>query len=60
MVVVEAVRTGMVAVYCPNAGCPEVARTGRPQLVARVTLGALVEVPCRKCRQLVTARGVAA
>lgn len=60
MVVVEALRPGMVAVYCPNSSCPEVSRTGRPQLVARVTLGAVVEAQCRKCRQLVTARGVAA
>ena len=57
---IEPVRPGMVAVYCPNAGCPEVARTGRPQLVARVTLGAVVEAQCRKCRRVVRARGVAA
>lgn len=57
---IEPVKPGLVAVYCPNASCPEVVRTGRRQVVAKVTLGALVEAQCRKCRQLVTARGVAA
>lgn len=42
----------LAAVYCPSEACPEYRRTGRRQIIGRVTPGAVAELRCAKCRGL--------